>query len=92
MSRMSTRRNREFAHCGGFSLAGLLLGREKTFLPPGGLSCGLPERRGRCLPVQTCTDLKEDVPCTSAPVGAACPTATRALHFSDFPFITLMRW
>lgn len=92
MNRMSTGGNWEFAHCGGFSLAGLLPGREKIFLPPAGLSHCLSERRGRCLPGRTCIDLEEDVPCTSAPAGAACPTATRALHFSDFPFVTLLRW
>lgn len=54
-----------------------------------GLSHRPPERRGRCLPVRTCADLEDDVPRTSAPAGAACPTTTQALQFSDFPFVTL---
>lgn len=67
----------------------LLPGGEKIFLPPAGLSHRPPERRGRCLPVRTCTDLEDDVPGASAPTGAACPTATQAVQFSDFPFATL---
>ena len=70
-------------------MAVLLLGGEKIFLPPAGLSHRPPERRGRCLPVRTCTDLEDDVPGASAPTGAACPTATQAVQFSDFPFVTL---
>lgn len=89
MNKMSTGGNWEFAP--RWLFIGWAAAGQGDNLPPAGLSHHLPERRGRCLPIGTCTDLEDDVPCTSAPAAAACPSATQALHFSDFPFVTLTR-